>query len=156
MLKKLFKFFSRGKHRSEEKKMDTQFGIPESIPDETMIEDTKSIGFYQDGQEKTDEYFELDILVNGAKISSHHLNKGQVKLGRDPSQADIIIAEPIISKLHCTITKKDNQIFITDNNSTNGIYINSIKTIEHTLNDKDIVSLGRKGTVKLVIYKVIK
>ncbi|MEN8153946.1 MAG: FHA domain-containing protein [Acidobacteriota bacterium] len=155
MFKKLLKLFSREKEKqySGEKDYNTQFEKPESFHEHTKIEEFDNAGFHKGPGERINLYDEVDILVNGAKISSHRLDNDQTKIGRDPSQADIIIAEPIISKLHCTLEKRGNLLFITDNHSTNGVYINSIKTNEHSLDDKDVISLGRKGTVKIIIHK---
>ncbi|MCI0471672.1 MAG: FHA domain-containing protein, partial [Candidatus Aminicenantes bacterium] len=45
---------------------------------------------------------EIDVFVNKEKVASHKI-ESPTKIGRDPSQADIVIPELIVSKLHCTI-----------------------------------------------------
>jgi pSer/pThr/pTyr-binding forkhead associated (FHA) protein len=42
---------------------------------------------------------------------------------------------------------------IKDNHSTNGTFIDNIQIIEQEINDNDIISLGKKGTVKIVFHK---
>ena len=92
-------------------------------------------------------------LVNDEKVNTFIITSPETKIGRDPSVADIIISELIVSKLHCSIFNKEDSIFIKDCNSTNGVYINSEKVTEQELDDRDVIFLGKKGTVKVVFRK---
>ena len=105
---------------------------------ETRIEEPGAVG-------------EIDLYVNDDKISIHTLTP-VTKIGRDPAQADIVISELIVSKLHCIIFSRDERFFIKDNDSTNGIYVNHEKVIEQELKNGDTILLGKKGTVKLVFH----
>ena len=96
---------------------------------------------------------EIDILVNDEKINTFLITAPETKIGRDPSKADIIISELIVSKLHCSIFKKEDNIFIKDCNSTNGVYISGEKITERELDDRDVVFMGKKGTVKMIFRK---
>jgi pSer/pThr/pTyr-binding forkhead associated (FHA) protein len=96
---------------------------------------------------------EIHVYVNDEKTNIHTL-AAETKIGRDPSQSDIIISELIVSKLHCTIYSRNNDFFIKDDNSTNGVFVNHEKVIdEKKIENGDIIMLGRKGTVKLVFKK---
>ena len=105
---------------------------------ETRIEDPGAVG-------------EIDLYVNDDKINIHTLTP-VTKIGRDPAQADIVISELIVSKLHCIIFSRGERFFIKDNDSTNGIYVNHEKVIEQELKNGDTILLGKKGTVKLVFH----
>lgn len=103
--------------------------------------------------EKVGTVPEIHVYVNDEKTDIHTLS-AETKIGRDPSQSDIIISELIVSKLHCMIYSRDNDFFIKDNNSTNGVFVNHEKvTGEHKIENGDIIMLGRKGTVKLVFKR---
>jgi pSer/pThr/pTyr-binding forkhead associated (FHA) protein len=94
---------------------------------------------------------EIDVVVNSEKINIHTLAP-VTKIGRDPAQADIIIPELVVSKLHCTIFSQGDRFFIKDDNSTNGVYVNNQKISEQEIKNGDIILLGKKGTVKLSFY----
>ena len=55
---------------------------------------------------------EIDILVNDEKINTFLITAPETKIGRDPSQSDIIISELIVSKLHCIIYSRGADFFI--------------------------------------------
>lgn len=98
-------------------------------------------------------YGKISVLVNGQQIGSYLVTDNQLTIGRDPAQALALIQEPIVSKLHCSIQYRDGQIVIKDHHSTNGTYVNEEKIDEHELHDNDIVSLGKKGTIKIIYRK---
>jgi pSer/pThr/pTyr-binding forkhead associated (FHA) protein len=96
---------------------------------------------------------EIDVYVNDEKTNIHTL-AAETKIGRDPSQSDIIISELIVSKLHCIVYSRGPDFFIKDNNSTNGVFVNHEQVAgEQKIENGDIIMLGRKGTVKLVFHK---
>jgi len=149
IFKNLFKKFKGKEKKVVNKHPEKNYS---KVNDNTLIEHKLS----SDELNKMNSMkIEVDIYVSGEKISTAKLDKNFIRVGRDPSQVDIIVAEPIISKVHCTFERAGSEIFITDNNSTNGVYINSIKTVKQQLKDGDIISLGKKGTVQLVIHKEV-
>ena len=94
---------------------------------------------------------EIDVYVNDDKINIHTLAP-VTRIGRDPGQADIIISELIVSKLHCTIFSRGERFFVKDNDSTNGLYVNHEKVVEQELKNGDTILLGKKGTVRLIFH----
>jgi pSer/pThr/pTyr-binding forkhead associated (FHA) protein len=98
---------------------------------------------------------EIDIYVRDEKFTTKKISKQEITIGRDPAKANLIILEPIISKLHCTVFAKEGKIFIKDNDSTNGTYLvrNGAIITEQEVKEKDIISLGKTGIVKLIIKK---
>lgn len=99
---------------------------------------------------------EIDIYVRDEKFATKKISKQEITIGRDPAKANLIILEPIISKSHCTIFAKDGEIFIKDNDSTNGTFLvnNDVRIKEQEVKENDIISLGKTGIVKLIIKKV--
>lgn len=96
--------------------------------------------------------YEIDIYVEGEKSRSYKITT-DTRIGRDPSQADIPIPELIVSKFHCTFCFKGDDVFLKDNNSTNGTYVNGKQIAEQKLVDNDLVTLGKKGAVRIVFHK---
>ncbi len=97
---------------------------------------------------------EIDILINDQIVRTHKLLEGELTIGRDPAQAQIIIPELIVSKIHCSLSVKNSSVTIIDNGSTNGVYIDGERVQEKELTDDMEVFLGKKGTVKLVCRKL--
>jgi pSer/pThr/pTyr-binding forkhead associated (FHA) protein len=96
----------------------------------------------------------IDVYIHDEKTDSYDISPTAVtRIGRDPSQADVSIPEIIVSKLHCTIYFKDDAVFIKDNDSTNGTYVNNQKITEQLLMNNDIITLGKKGVVRIVFYR---
>lgn len=95
---------------------------------------------------------EIDVYVHDEKIKIYQI-KTETHIGRDPSQAQIAIPELIVSKFHCTMYFKGKDLYIKDNNSTNGTYVNGEPVTDRKLMNSDIITLGKKGTVRIVYHK---
>ncbi|MCP4218053.1 MAG: FHA domain-containing protein [bacterium] len=130
-------------------------GKPPNKAEENTEEIQHEISFAQTMTEplaKDKAVGEIEIFVNGEKTNIYDIS-GTKKIGRDPSQADIAIPELIVSKLHCNLYVKDGDVFVKDENSTNGTFVNSQKITDHKLETNDVISLGKKGTVRVVYHK---
>jgi len=95
---------------------------------------------------------EIEVFVKDVKVANHQIET-QTRIGRDPSRSDIIISELIVSKLHCTLYEQDNTVYIKDNDSTNGTYIDNQKVSIQQLQNDTTIWLGRRGTVKINFRK---
>jgi pSer/pThr/pTyr-binding forkhead associated (FHA) protein len=63
-------------------------------------------------------------------------------IGRDP-HCHLRPASPVISKRHCALTMKGGKAFVSDFNSTNGTFVNSVQVQgEVELHDEDQLKLG--------------
>jgi pSer/pThr/pTyr-binding forkhead associated (FHA) protein len=102
--------------------------------------------------DETETIGEIDVYVNKEKVATHKI-ESPVRIGRDPAQSDIFIPELIVSKLHCTIYKKEGAIYVQDNTSTNGTYVQNRKINLQTIEDNTIIGLGKKGTVQIKFRK---
>ena len=94
----------------------------------------------------------IEIFIKNEKTEFHKIS-GETSIGRDPAQSDIAIPELIVSKLHCTIYFKDDEVYIRDDRSTNGTFVNGQPMEQQKLDDNDMITLGRKGTVRIIFYK---
>jgi len=80
---------------------------------------------------------------------SFPLPEGDVTIGRDPANP-LWVADPALSRRHCTVSRNGDQISIRDLGSHNGTLINGVPVTEHTLQHKDQLSLGDSVLVFLV------
>jgi pSer/pThr/pTyr-binding forkhead associated (FHA) protein len=157
MLKKFFKKLSGKKEEEPSYERNKQFfkgDTPPSFPEETLIENVPRTAASKTTPAQKKFFNEIDVLINGEKISSYRVSDEGISVGRDPSKVGIIIAEPIISKLHCSFYRSGTNLKVIDHSSTNGIYLKGIKISEQVLEDGAVISLGKKGTVKLVVHNV--
>ena len=65
-----------------------------------------------------------------------------LRIGRDNGDAYIKIADPYLSKHHCSIFKRGPQFYIADHGSRNGSIVNGTKVEEAAIGDGDRVSIG--------------
>lgn len=69
------------------------------------------------------------------------LEQEETTIGRGVTNL-VCIADPILSRQHCVITREDNQFLIRDLGSLHGTVVNGIPVTQHYLQDGDQVSLG--------------
>ena len=67
-----------------------------------------------------------------------------ITIGRRPG-CDICLADDkSVSGLHCTITLREDALFLRDENSSNGTYLNNTKlTGERRIQTGDVLEIGR-------------
>lgn len=67
---------------------------------------------------------------------------GEITIGRAAS-AKIVAADASLSRVHATVWREDDDVWIADENSTNGTFVNGERIFgERKLNDGDEVQLG--------------
>lgn len=67
----------------------------------------------------------LDNFENVREINLADMKHGKISFGREPDN-DIVLKSKIVSKVHGYFEYIDENLYIYDNNSTNGIYINDL------------------------------
>ena len=76
--------------------------------------------------------------------------RGIITLGRKPENT-IVLSEPFVSGNHAKIYAKNNNLYVEDLNSTNGVYVNNERIQEkYKLVADDEVKIGS------AIFKVLK
>ena len=81
-------------------------------------------------------------LLEEEKTGEFHELKDAALIGTDP-ECDMQIQGEYISRTHCIIELKEGNWFVRDLDSTNGIYVNGIRVVQHHLRDGDIIQLGK-------------
>ena len=63
-------------------------------------------------------------------------------IGRNPG-CDVVVPKPMVSSVHCILTKDKDKLMVEDNNSTNGTFLNG-KPLKHVVEVKnnDMLTLG--------------
>ena len=86
----------------------------------------------------------LEIKPASGRSFSFPLDQPVVRIGRDPS-ADLVIDDPLLSKIHARITTKDDQWVLVDEGSRNGTFIAGKRAVEKKempLKNGDDITLG--------------
>ena len=94
----------------------------------------------------------LSLLNDDVKSSSWMLTNGIHKIGR-LAHKEIILDDITVSRNHAFISVDDETIIISDENSTNGIFVNGEMTDESVLLSGYRIQIGK---FNLIITKVDK
>ena len=96
--------------------------------------------------------FILCLLNDETKSSSWLLTNGIHKIGRLENK-EIILDDVTVSRNHAFISVDDETVIITDEKSTNGIFVNGELTDESVLTSGSRIQIGK---FSLIITKVDK
>ncbi len=96
----------------------------------------------------------LLCMTGKNKGLSYVFSKKRVVLGRG-NKVEIQVYDNKSSREHAELVLVENQYFITDLGSQNGVYVNDLKITQHQLSDGDVVVIG-KTVYKYNILKVEK
>jgi hypothetical protein len=84
-------------------------------------------------------------LQEGRFMRGHLVITGSSKIGKDPQQSDVILADPYISRLHCEIERTPDGYRLIDQASTNGTFVNGKRIVPYTpvlLQDDETFQVG--------------
>lgn len=90
------------------------------------------------------------LVVEGHATKDEIEVRLPLMIGREQG-AGLMVAHPLISRQHCVITQRDDQLHIKDFNSANGTYVNGKRVSESVLKPGDKLSVGPLTFV--VIYQ---
>ena len=83
------------------------------------------------------------VIVHAAgKQTRHAIDRPTLTLGRS-SENDIVISSPTVSGRHARIQRSDDDVWIVDLESRNGLLFGGKRVPRKTLNDADVLYLGR-------------
>lgn len=82
----------------------------------------------------------IRIYLNDVLMKEIELNESKLTIGRDRN-CDIVIDNAGVSSQHAIIEKRGNSFIITDDNSTNGVFVNNKKIKFHTLKYWDEIQI---------------
>src|SRR5262249_24229159 len=67
---------------------------------------------------------------------------GEVLLGRSP-QTSNALQDRLVSRVHCQVAVRSDEVVVTDAASSDGTYINNVRIVRQRLRPGDIVRIGR-------------
>lgn len=105
---------------------------PQPVPIHTKPDKSK--------ETKPEKIPTVEVVLHD-KTEMVQINKLIMNIGRNPEN-DLVIADPTVSGFHAVISNENNVFFINDNNSTNGVLVNSQKIQKTELKDGDTIRLG--------------
>ncbi|MBO9499380.1 MAG: TIR domain-containing protein [Novosphingobium sp.] len=88
-------------------------------------DDDEATQFYTQGAAYSlmnEEVHCLEVSVDGELLQRHIVGPLGLKIGR-VAPADIVLADSKVSRSHCMVELKDDQLFVADLNSTNGTFV---------------------------------
>ena len=83
----------------------------------------------------------LVLMHNGTVIREYVLDKERTTVGRKPNN-DIHLDDPTVSGLHAVFLLLQN-VYVEDQNSTNGVLLNGIKITKRQLENNDVITIGK-------------
>jgi serine phosphatase RsbU (regulator of sigma subunit) len=71
--------------------------------------------------------------IGGVDVGRRHvIGPLGAKIGRSPP-ADIVLADSEVSRAHCHLAPRGDDLVVTDLNSTNGVFVDGVRVLEPTL-----------------------
>jgi pSer/pThr/pTyr-binding forkhead associated (FHA) protein len=83
----------------------------------------------------------FEILTSDGRNEVIDLGDREILIGRSPS-CDISLSSESVSRRHARLTFRNEEYFIEDLNSTNGLYVNAIKVEKCVLRNNDQIEIG--------------
>jgi general secretion pathway protein A len=84
----------------------------------------------------------LVVVAEGRTVGELPLRMGRTIIGRTPDN-DLQIDSRFVSRHHCQIVTKTDGCVVEDLNSTNGIVVKAKRVRRHSLNDGDVITIGK-------------
>ncbi len=85
---------------------------------------------------------QLIVTLKGREIRRVPITKTQTKIGRDPSN-DVVIDNVGVSRQHAVVLAVGDRFVVLDTGSANGLFVNSVRTEEHDLQEFDEINVGK-------------
>src|SRR5215813_1185330 len=76
---------------------------------------------------------------------------GNIKTVGRAARADFIVDAALVSRLHCRLTAGSNALEVVDLESTNGTFVNGVRSDRATLKTGDTLGVGR---VELIVNQM--
>ena len=115
------------------------------------VDFSRTIAITPDSDTASMDYGSIKFVSGTLAGQQFPINPDGAYIGRDGSLAQIVIADPRISKRHLWIGVREGRVLITDQGSRNGTFINdpkSQKISEAALNPGDTVILGESDVAR--------
>ncbi|MBD3239094.1 MAG: diguanylate cyclase [Chitinivibrionales bacterium] len=112
----------------------------------------QTMGFEGDDQEpQVEETLPYLVMYTERNMGKRlDLSEAKVTIGRAPD-ADIVIDDKRVSKIHCLLQYQKGAILVEDNNSTNGTFLNGQRIDKASVTSSALLQIG--GTVMKIEFK---
>ncbi|HLM24581.1 MAG TPA: FHA domain-containing protein, partial [Pyrinomonadaceae bacterium] len=125
---------------------------PMPVGDQGMTVDlSRTMAITADGNAFKPNYGSITFVSGPLSGQKFEITQDGDFIGRDGGSAQIVIADPRISKRHLWIGVKGGRVVIEDQNSRNGTFVNdprSARVTETPLNPGDTVILGESDVAR--------
>ena len=81
-------------------------------------------------------------VTEGAGVGSEHPVEDEVTIGRETGEADLILDDEGVSRVHARISDSDSVPTVEDLGSSNGTYVNGRLVSEAEVRRGDVIHLG--------------
>lgn len=82
------------------------------------------------------------VRVNGEEEEHDFVVKEEIKVGRG-RRCQLCLEDSTLSEVHCSILRKQEELFVKDENSTNGTYVNGVPIVgAYRLEQGDVILMG--------------
>lgn len=71
----------------------------------------------------------------------YRITRNRMAIGRTPD-CDIVIADALVSAKHASLRIQDNEVYLTDLDSSNGTFVNSQVITRSKLSNDDVITIG--------------
>ncbi|WP_405240193.1 AAA family ATPase [Lentisalinibacter orientalis] len=88
----------------------------------------------------------IDVRLQGKVVETHNLEVGRTVIGRTPDN-EIRIDSKYVSRHHCQIVSDLERSVLEDLNSTNGVFLGKHRIKKKSLEDGDVIVLGKHELV---------
>ena len=130
---------------SEEGEDDGESEEPDDAEEaeESEVEEDSETEESEPQNENTPENgISVSVTVIDANKTHKVVVSEEILIGRNP-KCDIVVPKPMVSSVHCILTRDRDKLMVEDNNSTNGTLLNG-KPLKHVVEVKnnDMLTLG--------------
>ena len=84
----------------------------------------------------------LVLSLNGEMVQEYEITQARTSIGRRPHH-DIAIDNLAVSGDHAIIMQRNEALMLEDSGSTNGTLVNGNAVTKHTLQDGDVIEIGK-------------
>ncbi|MBH48408.1 MAG: hypothetical protein CME71_09600 [Halobacteriovorax sp.] len=94
--------------------------------------------------------YSLELFGEYAPYDRYKIDKGEIRIGRDPSKCDIVLPDPEVSGVHAIVRKLGSDLHIEDLQSGNGTLLNGERVNKAEIHNGDEFLIGSTTfTVKI-------
>ena len=92
-----------------------------------------------------EEFGHYLVVISGAGLGRRlRLDNAPIVIGRDP-HCSLVLASPDVSRRHCEAELRNGEVFVSDLNSTNGVYVDGTRITGATaLPDGSTLEVGQQ------------